>query len=67
MHSLRFRILASVVAGVGLLAGTLGLLVLRANEENTKYVLRERLALAHSVQRAVDAEVQTSRGVVAPP
>lgn len=56
--SLRRRILLSVLGGVGLLVASLGYLLLRANEENTRYVLYERLALAHAVQRSVDAKVR---------
>lgn len=59
-HSLQFRILASVLAGTGLLVGSLGYLLLRANQDNTRYVLQERVALAHAVQRAVDGEVQAA-------
>lgn len=57
VHSLRFRILVSVLAGAAVLVGSLGYLLLRANQENTHYVLEERLILAYAVQRAVDAEI----------
>ncbi len=56
-RSLQTRILASVLLGLGFVVLGLAALVFKITDESTRYALAERLALATTIQQAVDREI----------